>query len=46
MRNMLRAIRRIIDETSDIKVIYPIHMNPVVREAAQVILGDTNRIEL
>lgn len=44
MRNMFRAIKRIIDETSDIKAIYPMHMNPVVREAAQEILGDTDRI--
>lgn len=46
MRNMFRAIKRIIDETSDIKAIYPIHMNPVVREAAQKILGDTDRIRI
>lgn len=46
MRNMFRAIKRIIDENSDIKVIYPIHMNPLVREAAQEILGDTERIRI
>lgn len=46
MRNMFRAIKRIIDEQSDIKAIYPIHMNPVVREAAQEILGDTDRIRI
>lgn len=46
MRNMFRAIKRIIDEKSDIKAIYPIHMNPVVREAAQEILGDTDRIRI
>ena len=46
MRNMFRAIKRIIDETFDIKAIYPIHMNPVVREAAQEILGDTDRIRI
>jgi UDP-N-acetylglucosamine 2-epimerase (non-hydrolysing) len=46
MRNMFRAIKRIIDETSDIKAIYPIHMNPAVREAAQEILGDTDRIRI
>lgn len=46
MRNMFRAIKRIIDETLDIKAIYPIHMNPVVREAAQEILGDTDRIRI
>ncbi len=46
MRNMFRAIRRIIDETPDIKAIYPIHMNPVVREAASEILGDTDRVRI
>jgi UDP-N-acetylglucosamine 2-epimerase (non-hydrolysing) len=46
MRNMFRAIKRIIDETSDIKAIYPIHMNPVVRETAQEILGDSDRIRI
>lgn len=46
MKNMFRAIKRIIDETSDIKAIYPIHMNPVVREAAQEILGNTDRIRI
>lgn len=46
MKNMFRAIKRIINETSDIKAIYPIHMNPVVREAAQEIFGDTDRIRI
>lgn len=46
MKNMFRAIKRIIDETPDIKAIYPIHMNPVVREAAQEILADTDRIRI
>jgi len=46
MRNMFRAIKRIIDEKPDIKAIYPIHMNPVVREAAQEILGKTDRIRI
>jgi len=46
MRNMFRAIRRIIEETPDIKAIYPIHMNPFVRSAAQEILGDTDRIRI
>ena len=46
MRHMFRAIKRIIDETPDIKVIYPIHMNPVVRSAAKEIFGDCDRIHL
>lgn len=46
MRNMFRAIKRIIDEHPDIKAIYPIHKNPVVREAAQEIFGETDRIRI
>jgi len=46
MKNMFRAIRRIVDEHPDIKAIYPIHMNPVVRETAAAILGDDDRIRI
>ncbi|MBO4939193.1 MAG: UDP-N-acetylglucosamine 2-epimerase (non-hydrolyzing) [Oscillospiraceae bacterium] len=46
MHNMFRAIRRIVDEHPDIKVIYPIHMNPVVRQAADEELGDDDRIHI
>lgn len=46
MRNMFRAIRRVMDEHKDVKAIYPIHMNPVVRETANEILGDDDRIHI
>ena len=46
MKNMFRAIRRVLDEHSDVKAIYPIHMNPVVRETANSILGDDERIHI
>lgn len=46
MHHMFRAIRRIIDEHEDVKVIYPIHMNPVVREAAKKELADCDRIHI
>lgn len=46
MRNMFRAIRRVMDEYTDIKAIYPIHMNPLVRNAATEILGDCDRIRI
>ena len=46
MRNMFKAIKRIIDEHPDIKAIYPIHMNPKVREAAHDILGDSHRVRI
>ena len=43
---MFRAIRRIVDETPDVKVIYPIHMNPLVRQTADEELGNEERIHL
>lgn len=46
MRHMFRAIRRIVDETPDVRVIYPVHFNPVVRAAANDILGNDDRIRL
>lgn len=46
MENMFRAIRRVMDEHDDVKAIYPIHMNPVVREIANNILGDDDRIHI
>lgn len=46
MKHMFRAIRRVCDEHPDVKAIYPIHMNPVVRETANAILGDDERIHI
>lgn len=46
LRNMFRAIKRIVDEHEDIRVIYPIHMNPLVREAAAEVLGNQDRINI
>lgn len=46
MKNMFHAIRRVMDEHPDVKAIYPIHMNPVVRETANAILGDDERIHI
>lgn len=46
MRNMFKAIRRIIDENPDVKAIYPIHMNPIVRQTADEILGDSDQIRI
>lgn len=46
MKNMFRAIKRVMDEHCDVKAIYPIHMNPVVREIADSILGDDERIRI
>ncbi|WP_449620805.1 non-hydrolyzing UDP-N-acetylglucosamine 2-epimerase [Robertmurraya sp. Marseille-Q9965] len=46
MRNMFRAVKRIVDEQRDTQVIYPVHLNPVVREIADEILGNDPRIRL
>ena len=46
MHHMFRAIRRIIDEHPDVCAIYPIHMNPVVRAAANEELGGCDRIHI
>lgn len=46
MHNMFRAIRRVMDEHPDVKAIYPIHMNPIVRQAADAELGGCDRIRI
>lgn len=46
MHHMFRAIRRVLDEHDDLKAIYPIHMNPVVREAAEQELGGCEKIHI
>ena len=46
MHNMFRAIRRIVEEFGDVKAIYPIHMNPLVREAADDVLKGCDRIRI
>lgn len=46
MHNMFRAIRRVMEEHPDVKALYPIHMNPVVRQAADEELGGFDRIHI
>lgn len=46
MENMFRAIKSVMDEHPDVKAIYPIHMNPVVRKTAESILGGDDRIRI
>ena len=46
MHNMFRAIRRVMDEHKDVKALYPIHMNPVVRQAADEELKGCDRIRI
>lgn len=46
MRSMFRAIRRIVEDHPDVKAIYPIHMNPAVRNAAELELSGCDRIRI
>ena len=46
MRHIFRGIKRIVDEYQDVKVVYPIHLNPKVREVAKEVFGDSDRIRL
>ena len=46
MHHMFRAIRRVLEEHKDVKALYPIHMNPIVRKAADEELGDCDRIHI
>ena len=46
MRNIFRAVKRIIAEHDDVQVVYPVHLNPLVQELANEILGDDPRVHL
>lgn len=46
MRNMFKAVKRLVEEHDDVQVIYPVHLNPVVREIADEVLGNDPRIQL
>ncbi|WP_312950817.1 non-hydrolyzing UDP-N-acetylglucosamine 2-epimerase [Streptococcus parasuis] len=46
MENMFKAIKRVLEENADVKIIYPIHKNPIVREIANRIFGNDTRIKL
>ena len=46
MHHMFRAIKRLVEETPDVKVVYPIHMNPVVRDTAREVFGDHERFRI
>lgn len=46
LENMFTAIKKVIDEYDDVKVIYPIHKNPIVRETANKIFGNDEKIKL
>jgi UDP-N-acetylglucosamine 2-epimerase (non-hydrolysing) len=46
MRNIFRAVKRIIGEHDDVQVVYPVHLNPLVQELANEVLGDDPRVHL
>ncbi|WP_257702520.1 non-hydrolyzing UDP-N-acetylglucosamine 2-epimerase [Vagococcus luciliae] len=46
MKEMFQAIKRVVDKHEDVKVVYPIHMNPSIQTLAKEIFGQTNRIKL
>lgn len=46
MHHMFRAIRKVMEEHNDVKALYPIHMNPVVRKVAEQELGNFNRMHI
>lgn len=46
MRQIFKAIQKLTEEFSDVKVVYPVHLNPKVQEVAKEILGDNDRIRL
>lgn len=46
MYRMFKAIRRIIDKYDDVKMVYPVHLNPLVVKAANEVFGDSEKIKL
>ena len=46
MRGMFKAIKRIVDEFPDVRAVYPVHLNPKVREVANEVLGNDDKIKL
>lgn len=46
MRHIFSAVKRLIDEFDDVKVVYPVHLNPKVQSVAQEVLGDSDKVRL
>ena len=46
MYNIFRAVKKVVEENEDVKVIYPIHMNPKIRQIANEVIGDNDRIKI
>lgn len=46
MKEMFQAVKRVVDTHEDVKVVYPIHMNPSIQTLAKEVFGQTNRVKL
>lgn len=46
MKEMFQAVKRVVDKHEDVKVVYPIHMNPSIQILAKEVFGQTNRVKL
>lgn len=46
LENICRAVRRLVEDFSDIQVVYPVHLNPAVRQTVNAILGGVDRVHL
>lgn len=46
LENICRAVRRLVEDFSDIQVVYPVHLNPAVRQTVNAILGSVDRVHL
>ena len=46
MENIFRAVKKIAEEYEDVEIVYPVHLNPLVREPANRILGDVENVHL
>lgn len=46
LKNICNAVKRLVEDNKDIEVVYPVHLNPAVRETVFAILGDMDRVHL
>ena len=46
LKNICMAMKEIIDDFDDVNIVYPVHLNPIVRETVNSILGDKKRVHL
>ncbi len=46
LKNICMAMKEIVDDFDDVNIVYPVHLNPIVRETVNSILGDKKRVHL